>query len=69
MRYKVEARIENQILSRRFECADDEEATIEAAFMVMDLAQQHPKSAWALGAVTLTNAEGITLERMEAKAT
>lgn len=69
MKYKVEARLENQIVSRRIECADDEEATIEAAFLVLDLAQQHPKSAWALGEVVLTNAEGMPVERMEKKAT
>jgi hypothetical protein len=66
MEYKLEAKLNDKVSSRRLVCYNNEEAVTEAAFLVMDLAQQHPKSAWALGAITLSNAEGM-IERMGSK--
>lgn len=44
---------------------DDEKATIEAAFKVMDLASN--SEIWAEGEITLSTPEGKILEKMPAK--
>ena len=68
MSYQVTATLGTKSYSRRIGWLDDDaEAILEASFLVMNLAHQHPKSAWALGEITLTNGSGKVIEKMPAK--
>lgn len=68
MSYTVTATLGEKSYTRRISWLDDDaEAIIEASYLVLDLAHQHPKSAWALGEITLTNGLGKVIEKMPAK--
>jgi hypothetical protein len=68
MSYQVTATLGTKSYSRRISWLDDDaEAILEASFLVMNLAHQHPRSAWALGEITLTNGLGKVIEKMPAK--
>ena len=68
MSYKVTATLGKKSYSRRINWLDeDDEAILEASYIVLNLAHQHPQSAWALGEITLTNGLGKVIEKMPAK--
>lgn len=68
MSYTITAKLDNKVLTRRFSYHDsDDEARIEASFLVLDLAHQHPNSAWAKGEITLSDASGKVIEVMSRK--
>ena len=68
MSYTITAKLDNKVLTRRFSYHDsDDEALMEASFLVLDLAHQHPESAWAKGEVTLSDGLGRVIEVMPRK--
>lgn len=65
MKYTLTARLGTATRQIRFEAGNDNEATLDASFKILDLAYRNP--IWAKGAIQLHNPEGVLLNEMEAK--
>ena len=63
--YPLKAKLAKQTIVSGVLAEDDEQATIEASFKVMELASNN--KVWAEGAITLSDPEGKILEIMPAK--
>jgi len=63
--YPLTAKLNQRTIVSGVLAEDDEQATIEATFKVLELATDN--KVWAEGAITLSDPEGKVIETMPAK--
>lgn len=68
MQYTLTAELNGKSETLKFVAEDDADATVTAINYVMDSAYKKQRSAWAIGRITLVDANGVDVqEPMEAK--
>ena len=67
--YKLTAELGSVTTTKTFGATNDEAATVDAVFMILDEAGRgrSKKNPWAIGRITLTDSRGKVLQEMEAK--